>query len=64
MAEKKAKISVLTPTYNDSDSIEETLMSLIRFLTRFALIMKTLKRGLRRKAMRMHMCVGPMTTEY
>lgn len=30
MAEKKAKISVLTPTYNDSDSIEETLMSLIK----------------------------------
>ena len=30
MAEKKVKISVLTPTYNDSDSIEETLMSLIK----------------------------------
>ena len=30
MTEKKAKISVLTPTYNDSDSIEETLMSLIK----------------------------------
>ena len=30
MAEKKAKISVLTPTYNDSESIEETLISLIK----------------------------------
>ena len=30
MTEKKAKISVLTPTYNDSDSIEETLISLIK----------------------------------
>lgn len=30
MAEKKVKISVLTPTYNDSVSIEETLMSLLK----------------------------------
>lgn len=29
MTEQKAKISVLTPTYNDSESIEETLLSLL-----------------------------------
>lgn len=29
MAEEKGKISVLTPTYNDSESIEETLQSLL-----------------------------------